>query len=400
MLDIICVCHLRWDFVWQRPQHLISRLAKRHRVLFVEEPLPVAWGSEPRLEIRSEYWHSLPSVTVARLLQPNAEREGITHGDPQCQSAYEDLLAAYVRKERYHNVLLWLYTPMASDFTQVIPHDLLVYDVMDQLSAFKNAPADIAQREKALLRKADVVFTGGVSLYRDKAPYNPNTHVFPSGVDVEHYAQATRRGTLPTPPELADIPRPLLGYFGVIDERMDLDLIASIAAARPDWQLAMIGPVVKIDPADLPQAPNIHYLGMKGYAELPAYLAQFDVALIPFALNEATRFVSPTKTLEYMAAHKPVVSTPIHDVVELYGGVVRVGRTADEFIAHVARALDERGDAARYAKEQLLLSENTWDSTLNRMVKIIDSTAARKTAHTNGASSSANLQAVQRAAGD
>jgi glycosyltransferase involved in cell wall biosynthesis len=356
--------------VWQRPQHLLSRLARQHRVLFVEEPITLTDEGEgkPRLEVFPG--HSASNVTVLRLLLPASQPCQIGHGDPQTQEIYTRLLLEYLKNEGYTNPILWMYTPMGLDFVEAIQPELLVYDVMDQLSAFLGAPPQLLQREETLLRRADLVFTGGMSLYRAKLPFNPNTHLFPSGVEIEHFAQATKPGAFERPADLQNIPRPVLGYYGVIDERMDLPLLAHLAQSHPEWQIVMLGPVVKINPKDLPQAPNLHYPGIKSYEELPAYLNHFDVALVPFAMNEATRYLSPTKTLEYMAAHKPVVSTPIHDVIELYGEVVRVASTPAEFVSQVEAALKEDAKA-RLPKEDELLAQHTWNSIADRMDELI-----------------------------
>ncbi len=369
MTDLICFSHLRWDFVWQRPQHLLARMAADYRVLFVEEPVTSTSITEPRLELKT-YSYPTAKVTVARLLYPVAQEHWIGHGDCRTQPVYNRLLTDYLHSEQYRDPVLWLYTPMALDFVEAIPHSLLIFDVMDQLAAFKGAPAELKRREYETLRRADIVFTGGVSLYRDKLPMNPNTHLFPSGVDTAHFGQAIAPNTLPVPPELAELSGPVLGYYGVIDERMDLSLLAHVAAAHPEWHIVMVGPVAKIDPADLPQAANIHFLGMRSYDQLPAYLARFDVALIPFALNESTRFVSPTKTLEYMAAHKPIVSTPIHDVIELYGRVVRIGSDAVEFERQIAAALADHS-LARQHEENEILAIYAWDHIVRRMKRAI-----------------------------
>ncbi|MBZ0290394.1 MAG: glycosyltransferase family 1 protein, partial [Anaerolineae bacterium] len=370
MRDLICISHLRWDFVWQRPQHVLSRLARQYRMFFVEEPICSTEETAPRLD--SYVWKGSKGerVNVVRLIQPVSQERWIGHGDALTTNAYIRLLNRYLKSENVLNPVVWLYTPMASDFVKPLNPCVLVYDVMDQLSAFKGAPAELRDREEAMLRQADVVFTGGVSLYRSKEDYNANTHLLPSGVEIEHFAQAADRTAYECPAELADLSRPILGYFGVIDERSDLPLIAHLAQAHPEWSIVMIGPVVKIDPADLPQAPNIHYLGKRTYEQLPAYLAHFDVALIPFAMNEATRYLSPTKTLEYMAAHKPVVSTPIPDVIELYGEVVRIGRTPEEFTKHVETALVDHSEARR-ARAEALLNQHTWDAIANRMSRLI-----------------------------
>jgi UDP-galactopyranose mutase len=369
MSDLICFSHLRWDFVWQRPQHVLSRMAKHYRILFVEEPITTSKESKPRLEILPA--KGATNISVARLIFPVEQEHRIGHGDALTQETYSRLLNVYLKAQGFKDPLLWLYTPMASAFTETIPHRLLACDVMEQLSAVKDAPAQLVEKERRILRQADIVFTGGVSLYRSKLPFNANTYLFPSGVEIEHFAQATDSSAFPIPDDIANVPRPILGYYGVIDERMDLGLIAQLAQAHPEWSVVMLGPLAKISPEDLPQAPNIYYPGMKTYEQLPSYLAHFDVALVPFARNEATKYLSPTKTLEYMAAHKPIVSTPINDVVESFGEVVRIGDTSEEFIQHVEAALTDNPEARR-VKEDQLLNLYTWDSLVQRMKRLID----------------------------
>ncbi|MBE2270530.1 MAG: glycosyltransferase family 1 protein, partial [Anaerolinea sp.] len=241
MRDLICVSHLRWDFVWQRPQHLLARFARQFRVLYVEEPITVEGSGQPLLEIFPG--QKSTNVTVARLAQPVSAHRWIGHGDPLTTQVYCERLLDYLEVQDIERPILWLYTPMASDFIDALNPRMLVYDVMDQLAAFKGAPAELRDRERAVLTRSDVVFTGGVSLYRDKLAHNPNTHLFPSGVEIEHFARAAKRQNFDLPPELAGLDAPILGYFGVIDERMDLNLLAQIAAARPDWHIVMVGPV-------------------------------------------------------------------------------------------------------------------------------------------------------------
>lgn len=374
MSDLVCISHLRWDFVWQRPQQLLARLAQTRRVLFVEEPVTRTEVVVPYLEVFPA--NNATNVTVLRLVQPAPQNYWIGHGDPRTQPAYSRLLKEYLQAEGYVNPVLWMYTPMGSEFVDEIGPGLLVYDVMDQLAAFKGAPPHLLEREKQLLRRADLVFTGGVSLYRDKLPFNENTYLFPSGVEIEHFAKAARPDAFTRPDDLPDPQegQALLGYYGVIDERMDLALLAYLAQARPHWQIIMLGPLAKINRADLPQAANLHYLGMKSYKQLPTYLAYFDVALIPFALNQATRYLSPTKTLEYMAAQKPVVSNPIADVVELYGEVVRVAYSRAEFVAQVEAALQDK-PPINQAKAAELLTRYTWDSIAAQMGQLIETEA-------------------------
>jgi UDP-galactopyranose mutase len=315
--DIVCLSHLRWDFVFQRPHHLLVRHAGRQRVFFVEEPV---FGAEcPRLEVRE----SEPAVFVVV-----AHLQGEV-ADESTALMMRGLLQGFLREQKASRYLLWYYTPMAMAYTTQLTPLAVVYDCMDELSSFLGAPAAMRAHERALFEAADLVFTGGHSLYEAKRTQHARVHLFPSSVDVSHFAQA--REMAADPADQRAIPRPRAGFYGVIDERLDVDLLKAVAEARPEWQIIMLGPIAKIDPASLPQAPNIHYLGPKPYDELPAYLSGWDVALMPFARNESTRFISPTKTPEYLAAGKPVVSTAIPDVARLYGerGLVRIADSPD-----------------------------------------------------------------------
>ncbi len=401
-IEVICVSHLWWDWVWQRPQQLLSRLAARW---------PVFWVEEPRLQIgpagdQFEVSEPLPGIRVARLLsrhEPPAFRQrldealersgarafvvsddtweaGLGFASPLQPRLERDVLAA-VGSRRRGPVVLWLYTPAALPFLDLLRPDLVVYDVMDELSAFKYAPPNLAAQERALLARADLVFAGGPSLHAARRGRHPDLHLFPSGVEQSHFARALD-DALPLPAALRDLPRPIVGFFGVIDERLDRDLLARAAAARPGWSWVLIGPVLKIEERQLPHAPNIHYLGPRAYHDLPAFLKGFDVAILPFARGEATRFLSPTKTLEYMAAHKPIVSVPLPDVVSLYGEVVRFASDSDAFVAAVEAALGEgtREREARIVREAALLGRYAWDRLAGEMAALIADRLARKLA--------------------
>jgi UDP-galactopyranose mutase len=295
------------------------------------------------------------------------------------RSLLEGLLSE--RRIDVDQAVLWYYTPMALPFSRHLSPRATVYDCMDELSAFKGAPPELREREDELFSRADLVFTGGQTLYEAKRDRHPAVYAFPSSIDHEHFAQA--RTTIREPQDQVAIPHPRLGFFGVIDERLDIELLDAVAHARPDWQIVMIGPVVKIDPAALPRRDNIHYLGGKAYADLPAYLAGWDVALLPFARNESTRFISPTKTPEYLAAGKPVVSTSIRDVVRPYGDMKLVGiaDTAEEFVKAVEFALDERGRSAEWlARVDEFLGQTSWDKTWGQMSRLIEEVAATRRA--------------------
>jgi UDP-galactopyranose mutase len=353
---IVCFSHLRWKFVYQRPQHLLSRAAAGSAVLFVEEPVWVGDAHAPQL--RAEQ-----AGPVRRLWPELPHRERADAGCTAQRALIEGLLA----QAGAHRRIGWFYTPMALRFVDPAAFDLIVYDCMDELSGFAGADPGLAALEQQLLQAADVVFAGGRSLFESKKRTRPDVRLEPSSVDAAHFA-AARDWSGPEPQDQAGIAGPRLGWFGVIDERMDLALLDATAALRPDWAFVMIGPVVKIDPATLPRRPNLHWLGAKDYADLPAYLAGWSCGVMPFGLNAATRFISPTKTPEYLAAGLPVVSTPVADVVTPWGeaGLVEIAEDAQGIAAAAARAM-ARPRGRWLAQVDAALSELSWDKTWARM---------------------------------
>jgi UDP-galactopyranose mutase len=373
--SIVVFSHLRWNFVYQRPQHLFSRLAANRPVFFVEEP-ELDPNAPPRWERSNPY----PNVMVLRPRTP-VEVPGF---HPEQLGALEPLIAELASELEETTLIAWLYTPMALPLGEALGPEVIVYDCMDELSLFLGAHPELLSREAALLECADLMFTGGPSLYRAKQARHPNVHCFPSSVDAAHFqlARSTAEGgDNPEAEDQARIPRPRLGYYGVIDERLDLPLLDFIAGKHPEWQIVLVGPVLKIDPASLPRRPNIHYFGQRRYEELPRYLGGWDVCLLPFALNDATKFISPTKTLEYMAAELPIVSTPITDVAEPYGDIVYVGGTPAEFLAACEAALasesEERDRRATLMRK--VLSGTSWDDTVAAMEKLLADAVVKKT---------------------
>jgi UDP-galactopyranose mutase len=363
MPTIVVFCHLRWDFVYQRPQQLMSRLAEHYRILFVEEP--VFDQGEPFMEQSSP----APNVTVCRAHTPIVAGGFHDNQIPLLQP----LLAGLVPPGE--QPIAWFYTPMALPLLQQLNASLVVYDCMDELAAFKKPPRQLLQRESALLNLADLVFAGGPSLYEAKRERHANVHCFPSSVDVGHFAQALERTN--SHPAQQHIGHPRLGFYGVIDERFDIALITALADAHPEWQVVLVGPVYKIDPASLPQRPNLHYLGQQPYEALPYFLAGWDVCLLPFALNEATRFISPTKVLEYMAAELPSVSTPIVDVAQPYGHVVAIADGGAEFIAACESALAMAPARAAALRESMreIVAGTSWEVTVDAMRALLAATA-------------------------
>jgi UDP-galactopyranose mutase len=341
----------------------LTRFARDRRVFWIEEPI---WDDTavPRLEVRAPD----RGVTVVVPHLPHDVR------DQRATGALRRLVDGLLAERALSSYVLWYYTPMALAFTDHLDPELVVYDCMDELAGFKGAPALVRELEAELFARADLAFTGGMSLYEEKRERHGNIHPFPSSIDAVHFRQA--REALAEPPDQASIPRPRLGYFGVIDERLDLQLIRGVAASRPDWHLVFVGPVTKIEEADLPRLPNIHYLGKKSYAALPAYIAGWDVALLPFARNEATRFISPTKTPEYLAAGRPVVSTSIRDVVRPYGEmrVARIADTIGEFVVAAERAMTEDRSSRLWRQNvDTLLAGMSWDLTWQRMQALFES---------------------------
>ena len=364
-MNIVCVSHLRWDFVFQRPQQLLSRAARDRTVLYVEEATTVNTRSHVHVSRRSD---------GLRVLEPRLSSTCLPAARPAVQ---QQLLAEAIDRYVPGEFVLWYYTPMALPFTYGLNAAVVAYDCMDELSAFAGAPSEMREHESELFRIADVVFTGGQSLYEAKRRRHGRVFLFPSSVDVPHFARA--RATTVVPSDQTHIPRPRIGFFGVIDERMDYDLLRGMSAQRPDWHFVLVGPTAKVDPATLPQAPNLHYLGAKSYAELPDYIGGWDVAMLPFARNESTRFISPTKTPEYLAAGRPVVATSIHDVIKPYGeqALVRIADSVSDFTAAIEASLLEDAHPRR-RRADAFLAHLSWERTWRAMDEALSDAAARK----------------------
>ena len=378
MPTIIVFSHLRWNFVYQRPQHLLSRLAKNYQIIFMEEPVPNG----------ADFIEHLTPAPNVEVLRPHVTSSIAGFHDDHLP-VLQSHLADFMRERGIDDYLVWFYTPMALPLASGLAPRAIVYDCMDELSAFMHAPRQLIQRENALYQLADLVLTGGPSLYRSKRERHGNVHCFSSSVDAVHFAPDAQGGPGDHPAQ-ANLPHPRLGYCGVIDERIDLELIAAMADVHPEWQIVMVGPVVKISPDKLPQRGNIHWLGQQGYEDLPRFMAGWDVCLLPFALNDATRYISPTKTLEYMAACRPSVSTRIRDVAEPYGHVVAIADTALGFIDACETLLAESGAQAdsRLAQMQAIVSATSWDATADAIHAQIGALPTRRAAVRDDAANS------------
>jgi UDP-galactopyranose mutase len=359
-IDLVCFSHLRWNFVYQRPQHLLSRFSNSTRVFFIEEPI---------FHNEADKLHISKTPENVYVIIPH-----LRHGCSQEEiiNKQKQMLNNLISVMEINNYFSWYYTPMALPFTDHLKPKMVVYDCMDELSAFKFAPAALKEKEQELLEKADVVFTGGYSIYEAKKSKHQNIFPFPSSIDKNHFASA--RIINEDPVDQAQIPHPRFGFYGVIDERFDIEMIEQAAKARPEWQFILIGPIVKIDQETLPSFANIHYLGSKEYKELPSYLSGWDVAIIPFAINESTKFISPTKTPEYLAAGKPVISTPIADVISPYAEnkLVNIAANAKQFIKHGDAILKQGNTKKWLTSVDAFLAGNSWDRTWSQMMKHIE----------------------------
>lgn len=367
MQNLLCFSHLSWNFVFQRPQHLLTRFSKSYQVFYFEEP---------KIGDSDTYIVNLQNgVYIVELL--------ITGYDITTNDRIQHLIHEILKEYNIENYISWYYTPMALQFTSELTPEIVIYDSMDELSAFRFAPPQLLQFEEELFKKADVVFTGGNSLYRAKKNRHHNIHAMPSSIDKEHFGQA--RSIQHEPDDQMGIGFPRLGFFGVVDERFDIELLREVSAQRPNWQFVIIGPVVKINPDDLPRASNIHYLGSKTYTELPQYIAYWDIALILFALNESTEFISPTKTPEYLAAGKPVISTAIKDVVQPYGiaGLVHIIDNADSFIAAAEKIFADTEKDGWLTNVDHFLENDSWDYTFSKMNTLINEVKANREQITN-----------------
>jgi len=370
--DLICFSHLRWHFVYQRPQHLMTRAARQGRVFYIEEPVFRSSPDQVRIEV-----DPLNQVTIATPELNDGEATGQGR-KVDFNKRVAKLIDQLILRYHIKDFIAWYYSPMAFCFSDHLQPTAMVYDCMDELSAFKFAPAELVETEQKLMKRADIVFTGGHRLYEAKKAFHQNIYPFPSAIDKSFFYPA--RTKLPEPADQVSIPHPRLGFFGVIDERFDIDLVRRMAELKPEWQFIFIGPVVKIEESALPGNSNIHYLGMKDYKDLPVYISGWDVCIMPFAINASTEFISPTKSPEFLAAGKRVISTPIHDVVNPYGveGLIGIAQTAEEFIEIAEHDLKVKTDPLWLGRVDQYLSTISWDKTWKNMESHILQTVKEK----------------------
>jgi len=372
---IIVHSHLRWDWVWQRPQQFLSRLSKKHRILFIEAPNPSEQACTAQATLRevSDY----PNIIVLQIQMPAARWNDRAWVDKERRRLVQSFLAGPLGRN-FDSPVQWFYDPMAvTAFAGHLNERAIVYDCMDELSSFRGSPPEMVRRDRELLAVADVVFAGGPKICRAKRELNANCFSFGCGVDAKHFARA-RDPNLPLPADVLNLPHPIYGYIGVVDERIDYDLLAALADAS-NGSVVMVGPSTKVDPVTFPRRTNLHWLGGRDYADLPAYAKSFEVCLMPFALNQATEFINPTKALEYMATGKPIISTRVEDVVMQFSGVVVIAESQSDFIAKATRS-SVRPDPARIKRGFELVKRNSWESIVDQLEKHVADTLASKRA--------------------
>lgn len=375
---IIVHSHLGWDWVWQRPQQFHSRLSQRHNILFVEGPVPSDKISAATVTLRevTDY----PNIVVLQMQMPQARWKDGAWVDKERRRLVQSVLAGPLGRN-FVNPVQWFYDPMAvTAFAGHLDEQAIVYDCMDQLSQFRGAPLELVRRERELLAVTDVVFAGGPKIAQAKFPYNANCYSFGCGVDVRHFGKA-RHAATKIPADVANLTGPVLGYFGVVDERLDYDLLAQLADHDPEWNVVIVGPCAKVERSSLPERPNLHWLGAREYRRLPAYVKAFDVCMMPFAINEATEFINPTKALEYMATGRPIVSTAVEDVVLQFSDVVSIASSPKEFVKYCARAIGKT-DLTRIKNGRRMARQNSWESIVEHLERHVDDVLSSKRAIT------------------
>jgi len=373
---IICFSHLTWDRnLFQRPQQLMLRFSKRFNVLYVSGYSCRQFFIDLFRRKKTHSYHVTDNLAVYSpfALPPIKKYSSITIRLNKILLSF--LVKRRLKKLKFKDPILWIYHPRYIDAIGKFKEELIIYDCMDDftslLSDYEDRERNIKD-ERALLKKADMVFAGGYSIAELKRDSREHIHVFPSAVEIYHFKKA-RSDNLEMPDDITDIPHPILGYWGAIDERVDHELLKRLAMKHPEWSIVLLGPIVRHKAGDLSylkEIKNIFWLGPKDYSLLPNYAKAFDVCLIPFVLSREGKFLSPTKTLEYLATGKPVVSTPITDVVRFYDGVVGIADGPDEFGMAVRRCMEE--DNASMKQKRICFTENkSWEDTAEKMEKLI-----------------------------
>jgi glycosyltransferase involved in cell wall biosynthesis len=371
--DIICFAN-DWAADPLSKKQIMLRLARQHRVLWINS----INNRRPRLA-RKDFRRTLQKLRdFGQGLTQVEERIWVLsplyvpfHRRPLVRSLNRWLLRWQIRRAlrqlHFGQPITWTFLPTSADVVRTLGEKLVVYQCVDEYSAFSDAAPEIRSLEEELLVKSDLVLVCSSALLEAKQRFNPRTHLVTHGVDYEHFRRASEDAT-PVAPELRDIPRPILGFHGLLADWVDLELIAELARKRPDWSIVLIGRV-DTDLTPLRELHNVHLLGHRPYSRLPEYLRGFDVALLPFVCNELTRNANPLKLREYLAAGLPVVAAPLPEIAR-FSGLVSLASTADEYIREITTLL-EQGliGPSRHRSEKV--AGESWDSKLAEIESLL-----------------------------
>ncbi|MBN1916613.1 MAG: glycosyltransferase [Verrucomicrobia bacterium] len=345
----------------------MSRFAHHHRVLFVR-PISIAhlltkpserhW--KPFEWVDSNLWVSSPLMLPFGRRVPGVRRLN--------EARILRVVRLAIRRLGFERFVLWFYAPMSQYLAGRLGESAVVYDCTDAWERFEKTPPSTIERDRVLTAQADVLFAGTTKVYETRRERNPNCHLFTCAVDFEHFAEVPSG----TPDDLVGIPHPIVGYTGLIDEaRVDCRLIERLAREHPEWSIVLVGPVQDDVLLRALRHPNIHFLGLKSYDELPRYVAAFDAAIVPYRVNAATHHINPTKLLEYMAAGKPVVSTALDEIKSFYLNRLAIAESHDEFIHSIERVLSN-ATVLPVESNRTLAATRSWDSVSNAMLGIVE----------------------------
>ncbi len=366
-----------WRGIQQRPHHLFARFAARgHAVTWLESRY-LAWLlRRPGDFLRPRRESPIPNLAVLPVTLLNGERFApVRARNTRALAAAFNTAAPPGASASATSTprVLWIYNPHEAHLADSVPHDLLVYDIMDEYTGFPWSPPRIAEEEAALLGRADLVLAGTGALFDAKAPLaRPGRiHCILSGVDTNHFTNPH--------PNPADAPfyrdlrarfRAIAGCAAMLDLRLDIPLLLAAAAARPDVAFVLLGPA-RADLSPLRRARNIFLPGARPYADLPAHYRAWDAALLPFVENHLTRHINPTKMLEYAAAGRPIVARALPDVRRFYAGGAWLYNSSEEFIAALDFALAAPPDSPRLAAAQSWSTDRSWDALGDQILALV-----------------------------
>jgi len=385
--EILCFAPGAWDDIWRNRHHIMTRLARANRVLYVE-PWVYMRPTLCRLSsgqigvsdmVRGGHLHQ--AFENLYVYQPPlwAPRAGHFPLSVITQAIYVRLLLGVLRRLRFHTPILWLFLPDMEVFIGHFDEELVIYHIVDEYSGYTGVSETwrpVLQRmEEQLARRANLVFVTSPTLLERKRTLNESTFLVPNAVDYEAFA-AVLDGEAQSPADVAAIPSPIVGYVGAINDKVDLPLLAQVAKECADCSLLLVGPITLTDGEGhraletLDTLPNVHLLGRKSVEDVPRYIAACDVCLLPYRINEWTQSIDSLKLYEYLACGKPVVATDV-PAARRFSKVVMVAANETEFVATIDAALSEDGPALR-AERRSVAARHTWDQRVESLSAVIE----------------------------